>query len=1169
MAVWIVLGVIALYMSALFWIAWKRDKEVRGNPDFEQSPITYVLALAVYCTSWTYFGAVGTAVSSGWEYLPIYLGPAIVFLFVPRFIARIGDISQRESVTSLSDFLTARYGKSRGLAVTATIAAVAGTLPYIALQLKSVGLSFQSLTTSIDDVESAPIWDTVLLTTFALAAFVILFGAREPDSTKHNAGLMRVLAIEAVIKLAALVAVCILSFGILSEQGLQITLVARNAFEFQSVSVRFVTLIILSMAAIICLPRQFHVAIIERRNASDVRAAKWLFPAYLLITSLVVVPIALAGLTVLPSTSAPDMFVLDLPRFAGNTLLSLVVFLGGFSAATGMVIVSTYALSTMVTNDLVVPAIIRSGRFQQLSGDAGARLLVVKRCVIMIILLLAYGYYRAAGNSEALAQTGLLSFAAAIQFAPALIGAVYWRNGKSTGALMGLCLGMLIWAYTLFLPALVGPDVMRNVLPSALDPYSLFGIGFGDPLTHGVFWSLVVNIVTFVTLSLQSQERLRDRVQAAVFLDGNSETIAVGDPLKTHATGITPDGLHALAARFLTSEAVDHAFTKFAIENDVIVNGDQPADWRLVQRTERLLASALGTSSARTVLSSAIGGQSVGLGEVLSLLDHKTQAERFERYMLQSMLENIPHGISVVDHEQRLVAWNSRYVELFNYPVELLQVGTPIHKLIMHNLNTGWISGDPSEQAKRRIIYMRSGRSHTYERENKDGTYLRILGMPMPGGGYVTSFIDITRDKKREQALIEANELLETRVRSRTRDLESMTNALRMSREEAISANVSKTRFLAAASHDLLQPLNAARLFLGTLKSGVNIEMDRRDDLISKTDKAIQSADDLLRGLLDISRLDHGQVEANPVNLPLGPLLEDLVDEATPMAEAANIELRVVPTRLSVQADPDYLRSILRNFISNARRYTKTGGVLVGARRRVDRVRIEVWDTGPGIKEDKLELLFEEFQRLEDVDNAGIRGAGLGLSIAKRLASVMNANLTVKSWPGKGSMFAISCLGPDVRNQILSTKSPLPAMPDIGLDGLRVLCIDDELTILQGMQSLLESWGCNPSIAQTPATACELSLHKKFDVVIADLDLKDPIDGLEVISQLEVSLSDQRNAALLTAKSGLEVALLKEEKTIKLLKKPVNPEAIRNFLNECAQRIKSQDMISLSSETAS
>lgn len=1155
MPVWIVVLVTFAYMAGLFWLAWDKDNKAEKHPDFPQSPMVYVLALAVYCTSWTYFGAVGTAASSGWDFLPIYLGPAIVFLFFPEFIRRIGDIVQRESITSLSDFLAARYGKSRVLAVVATLAAVTGSLPYIALQLKSVGMSFVALTNNGNAEVSTSPNDTILFVTILLAGFAILFGARKPDSTQRNAGLMRVLAFEAVFKLAALIAVCALSLILLGSAESSHEYTFRNTFSDFSFSGRFITITFLAIAAIVCLPRQFHVAMIERRDSSEVKFARWLFPAYLLLTSIVVFPITLAGLNTLSSMSSPDLFVINLPLSQGDGILALIVFLGGLSAATAMVVVSTIALSAMVTNELIVPLLMRSGRFESISGGAGARILLARRITIAGLLLLAYGYYRAAGGSNALAQIGLLSFAAAAQFLPALIASVYWRGGKAAGATAGLIVGILFWAYTLFIPALVGIEEMRSILPDFANPHGLLGATFGDSLTHGVVWSIGANVLIFIFVSLRTAERLRDRVQAAVFLGERSDVVAQGAPVAIPAARITPDGLRALASRFLSEEAVDHAFRKVAQEQQIETSGRGTADWRLVQRTERLLASALGSSSARVVLSSAVGGVDVTLPEVLSILDHGTQAERFDRHMLQSMLENIEHGISVVDHEQRLVAWNSAYTELFDYADELLRVGEPIAKLISHNIRQGWITGDVAEEAEKRIAHMKSGRVHSYERTNPDGRHIRISGNPMPGGGYVTTFIDITNDKIRERQLVEINETLDARVKARTRDLEEMTVDLDDARLEAESANASKTRFLAAASHDLLQPLNAARLFLGTLKGGNNLDEDVIKDLVSKTDKAVQSADELLKGLLDISRLDHGVVDPVFVDVPLGPLLEDLVDQAEPMAARAGLELHLVPTRLSVKTDPEFLKSILRNFLSNALRYTQSGKILIGARRRDGDVEIEVWDTGPGIPEDKIGVIFHEFERLADMDNTGMRGAGLGLSIAKRMSDIIGTQLNVRSIIGVGSVFSVRC-----QRTVALKKQAYISRLDSSYSRseefkMRVLCIDDELIILQGMRSLLESWGCEVLLAQSPTDVEEIKLGSIVDVVIADYDLKDPSTGLDVIKRLNGHLSHAENAALISAKAGLADIVRGDERPY-LLKKPVDPDDIHQFLEECQERLK-------------
>lgn len=360
---------------------------------------------------------------------------------------------------------------------------------------------------------------------------------------------------------------------------------------------------------------------------------------------------------------------------------------------------------------------------------------------------------------------------------------------------------------------------------------------------------------------------------------------------------------------------------------------------------------------------------------------------------------------------------------------------------------------------------MKAGGPHTRERQIPDGRWLRITGAPMPGGGYVTTFTDITADKLRERALIEANETLEERVRKRTQDLERLTADLVVARQAAEGANASKTRFLAAASHDLLQPLNAARLLLGAAGAGRSIP-----EAIEKADRAIQSADELLRGLLDVSRLDHAMVEPAPLVLPVGPLLEDLVDENIPMAEEVGIEMRLASTRLAVEADPDFLKSILRNFISNARRYT----VRCGAGRRPapgDQVRIEVWDTGPGIAQDQLPHVFEEFRRFSYVDNTGQRGAGLGLAVARRLAAIMNVGIGVRSWPGKGSVFWVTV--PAAASAPARPAHPEDILPDLSasIAGLDILFIDDETSITDAMRLLLEGWGCRIRICQTPAQA--------------------------------------------------------------------------------------------------
>ncbi|MGB6228496.1 MAG: hybrid sensor histidine kinase/response regulator, partial [Litorimonas sp.] len=418
-------------MAVLFGLAWAADRRAARRADRTDddpawlSGLGYALALTVYCTSWTYFGAVGTAVSSGWDYVWILVGPILVMLFWPALVRRIGDVAQRESVSTLSDFLGARYGKSRGVAALATLAAVTGSLPYIALQLKSVGLSLGTLI-GLETSDAALSSTLVLGTAVAMSAFAILFGARQSDTTRRNAGLMVVLQFEALVKLAALAAVCLFSLSLIRSSGTDLMTAARDTLSGSPGGLRPVTILLLSVAAMICLPRQFHVAMIERRRGSDVGWARAPFSLYLALTAALVVPIAVAGSVLLPPSASPDLFVLQLPMQSGASALALFAFIGGFAAATGMIVVATITLSSMVTNDLIVPALLEGRRTG--GGTDRARLLLIRRSVIVGLLALAYGVYRLGADTAALAATGLLSFAAAAQFAPALLGAVLWRK---------------------------------------------------------------------------------------------------------------------------------------------------------------------------------------------------------------------------------------------------------------------------------------------------------------------------------------------------------------------------------------------------------------------------------------------------------------------------------------------------------------------------------------------------------------------------------------------------------------------------------------------------------------------------------------------------------------------------------------------------------------------
>lgn len=1169
MSIWFILVLCAAYGAFLFAAAWQAERPSMQAWMARHSSVLFSLSLTVYCTSWTYFGAVGTAVRDGWSFLPIYLGPALVFLLAPDFLRRLHAISKRQNITSLSDFVAARYGKSRLLAATATLIAAAGALPYIALQLQSVSQSVAALRgwgSAGAAVPGGPGTAAVFVTAAALAMFAILFGARSTDASRANPGLILALAVEAVVKLGALIAVCILA--LVMSAGAPDRAEATFGERFSAgggAGGYFLTLTLLAMAAIVALPRQFHVTITEapagEAGVRALRFARWSFPLYLALTSLVVPPIALAGLKLLPASVSPDLYVLALPEAAGQGWLGAVAFLGGLSAATGMVVVAAIALSTMIANDLIVPAMMRLGWAGERGGVGGTLLLAIRRGVIAALMLAAFVFWRWSGGASALAQMGLLAFAAAAQFGPALIGGVYWRGGHRNGAVAGLAVGGLLWFYTLIAPVLLGPEalagsVMATALGGALHPQALLGIGGLDPLTHGALWSVGANLTVYVLVSLRARQRLVDRVQAAAFTRGPDAP----DPDRPRPmpprqqAGVRVADLKTLAARFLAPEAVDLAFVRFGAELGQSLRDPAQADWPLVQKTERLLAGALGASTARIVMGSALAQADVPLEDMLRVLDETSDERRFKRHLLQSTLENITQGVSVIDKDLKLVAWNGVYLELFDYPPDLIRVGTPIEDVIRYNAERGDIGpGDVEEQVARRLAHMRSGSPHVYERRRRDGRILRMVGNPMPGGGYVTTFTDVTAERLAEQALREAKETLEERVAERTADLERVAAERDLARRAAESADAIKTRFLAAASHDLQQPLNAARLFAAALGDQLGDDAPVQKRLAGQIDRSIRAADRMLRGLLDLSRFEGGGIEPRIERVPLAPLFDELEHEHAPVARGAGLRLVVRPPALAVRGDKALLRSILQNLLSNALRYTTSGGVLVAARSRDGgkAVSLEVWDTGPGVPAEARERIFQEFRRLHETDTSGERGAGLGLAIAARAAALMDASVDLRSEVGRGSVFRVTlpacdALGPAAAG---AAVSPPSAPAGRRVEGLKVLCIDDEPGVLDAMGALLTAWGVSATLVDGVEGAMGAARTLgPFDAVLADYHLGDGRTGADALRALAAEGLRPGAAALLTADLSDEVRAHAADLQAGLIPKPVDPGALFDML---------------------
>jgi Na+/proline symporter/nitrogen-specific signal transduction histidine kinase len=652
------------YLGLLFAIAYYADERADAGRSIIASPYIYSLSLAVYATAWTFYGSVGRAASDGVGFLPIYIGPTLMIALWWVVLRKILRISKQNRITSLADFIASRYGKSALLGGLVTVIAVIGILPYISLQLKAVSSSFTILVQYPEIIMPAKVGaasirqDTALWVALILAAFTIAFGTRHLDAAEHHQGMVAAIAFESLVKLLAFLAVGVfVTFGIYDGFG---DLFARAAAgpklrammtPLEGVAgsyASWVWLTILSMMAIMFLPRQFQVAVIENVDEKHLNKAIWLFPVYMLAINVFVLPIAFGGLLRFPDGSVDaDTFVLTLPMAEKQELLALLVFIGGLSAATGMVIVETIALSTMVCNDLVMPVLLRLRRLRlNERRDLTALLLGIRRGAIVLILLLGYLYFKLAGEAYALVSIGLISFAAVAQFAPAILGGIFWKGGTRAGALCGLLAGFAVWLYTLLLPALARsgwlPIGLLDQGPFGIEllkPLQLFGLAGLDQISHAMTWSMIANVGAYVVVSLSISPSADEHRQASVFVDVFKQTGEAGGARFWRGTASVPD-LYNLLARFFGVAAADGAFAEYASAKGLGWPDDRlVADADLVQYVEIQLAGAIGGASARVMVASVVKEETLTIDEVREILDEASQVVVYSHRLEQKSRE--------------------------------------------------------------------------------------------------------------------------------------------------------------------------------------------------------------------------------------------------------------------------------------------------------------------------------------------------------------------------------------------------------------------------------------------------------------------------------------------------------------------------------------------------
>ena len=980
-------GILLAYLCFLFIVAAVAERFGRRRLVARLRTLTYVMAVSVYCTAWTFYGSVGLAANRGLEFLTIYLGPALIALTWPTMLRKLVRVAKEQRITTISDFIGSRYGKSAALGTLVAVLVVVGMIPYIALQLKAVSVSFRMMIPG-DSLLSG--FDPTLLVAGTLALFGILFGARNLDFTRQQTGLMTAVAVESIVKLVAFLLVGgWVTWGLFGGFGDIFTAIAASPWSRlltldtppAASYARWAAMLLISMMAVILLPRQFHVLVVQNPRERDVHTAAWAFPLYLLAINVFVLPIAFGGLLTFGDVAAADSFILALPLRADAGLVAVTVFLGGFSAATAMIVVDSLALSKMISNDIVLPFLLRRRRLEEVYSAS----LASTRLGILVVVTLGFLWARIEAGPFLLVEMGLLSFIAVTQCAPAVLFGLYWRRGNRKGALAGISAGFALWFYTLIVPAVVKDGAVPISLLEAgplgigwLRPTALFSLEGLDSISHGVFWSLFVNVAAYLLVSIFTAQDADERSQAAAFVG----LVEKAEPSPTPAILSVPE-IERLLHLYVPAEDAD------AILGELL-GGKTPRELSLPDlldlriRLERMLAASLGAAAARYIIEDRF---TISKGEAQELVESFQTMQRSlgkSERLLASVVESVEDCIFTTDVEGRLITLNPAGRRLLGRDA----AAGPLTRL------------DVLDEADRRRV---------------GPAIKRAVANGRPWRGAVQG---LTRARRRFPAHLAVSCVFDEKGQvlgtvGVLRDLtEQVATQQRLIQREKLA---SLGEMAAGVAHEIRNPLGGIKMATNLLSSSAMNDRRISQEMAQSITSGIAEIEAIIADLLDYARETRLDCQEYALGRILAPVVEACAADGR--ARGVRVVAHGLEDTVVASVDGQRLRQVFTNVMQNALEATerqRSGRVEVRLHQRETAGVVEIADNGVGIQPEHREKIFLPFYTTKPT------GTGLGMAIVKKIMDLHGGEIEIDSAPGRGTTI-----------RLIIPRSPLPAVAEV------------------------------------------------------------------------------------------------------------------------------------------